>query len=85
MDPRFATARAFCSSFSSAIFCASITSAMGRFPSGPKHHAAERAPLRRARQYSWLAGTADAITFAAMAASYFEMPIIFVLGELRWG
>jgi hypothetical protein len=32
-----------------------------------------------------LAGTADAITFAAMAASYFEMPIIFVLSELRWG
>ena len=31
-------------SFSSAIFCASITSPMGRFPSGPKHHAAERAP-----------------------------------------
>ena len=44
LNPRFATARAVCSSFSSAIFCASITSPMGRFPSGPKHHAAERAP-----------------------------------------
>ena len=32
-----------------------------------------------------LAGTSDAITFAAMAARYFEITIIFVLGELHWG
>jgi len=58
---------------------------MGRFTSGPKHHAAERAPAFIELVDIHLAGTPDAITFAAMAARYFEIPIIFVLGELHWG
>jgi hypothetical protein len=41
---RFATASAACSSVSSAIFCASITSPTGRHPSGPKHQTAICAP-----------------------------------------
>ena len=52
VDPRFATARAVCSSFSSAIFCASMTSPIGRFPSGPRTTRQSVRRLHRARRYS---------------------------------
>ena len=64
---------------------AGVTASDGQVPLGAE------APRGRARACFielvniHLVGTADAITFAAMAAPYFEMPIIFVSGELRWG
>ena len=52
MLPRFATARAVCSSFSSAIFCASMTSPIEGSPRGRSTTRQSVRRLRRARRYS---------------------------------
>ena len=59
-----------------------MTSPIGSSPSGPKHHAAVRAPVLVQFVHVHLTGGADAVMLAALPAHYFEITILFILCEL---